>query len=465
MRGLTITTLFLLLVGALSGCGGDGTISSSDELRSALASARAGERVCLGEGVFMGSFDVPAGVVICGAGVGATRIVGPSDLPTLRVTPGVESPTRIEGVTIESENAFGVLAIGAGDLEVEQVEVRVPERGAGIGAERLSTLMVNQVQVLGPVEVGNAGDIVGDMDITLAPAYGVVAVSVMAVEAEEMTVGGFSHFGVLSVSSNLSMTNSVIESNLGTGLLVHGGTADLSSVAIDTALQGTRLIPPYNAVFAGDTDVTSNGLEVTGSEGYGILQSEATATHADILAESNREAGIWVQSSGGMAVTNGMIRDNALAGVVALESNGIHLSSVDIEDTRHRTRIISTTPVDVGDGVQLLGSTTDITLESLGLTNNERVGVLLDLDGGVFDGIDVRSVDVDGTGEQLGAIAQGGVVPPGWDANVTRSAIVEMNDSAFSGTLETVGIVGPSDLPAVDAVLAEGLAGIVGPSD
>jgi hypothetical protein len=166
-----------------------------------------------------------------------------------------------------------------------------------------------------------------------------------------------------------------------------------------------------------------------------------------------------------MAVTNGMIRDNALAGVVALESNGIHLSSVDIEDTRHRTRIISTTPVDVGDGVQLLGSTTDITLESLGLTNNERVGVLLDLDGGVFDGIDVRSVDVDGTGEQLGAIAQGGVVPPGWDANVTRSAIVEMNDSAFSGTLETVGIVGPSDLPAVDAVLAEGLAGIVGPSD
>ncbi len=465
MRGPIISVLIVVLAGLFAGCAGDGTIGSSDELRSALASARVGERVCLGEGVFMGSFDVPAGVTLCGAGAGATRIVGPSDLPTLRVTPGTESATRIEGVTIESQNDFGILAIGAGQLAVSQVEVRVPERGAGIGAERLSTLDLNQVQVLGPVGIDNADDIAGDMDITLAPAYGVVAVSVMSVAADEMTVGGFSHFGVLSVSTNLTMANSVIESNLGTGLLVHGGTADLSAVAIDTALQGTRLIPPYNAVFAGNADVASTALEVTGSEGYGVLQSEATATHGDLLAQGNSEAALWVQSSGGMTVTNGMITDNALAGVVALESSGIDLSGVDIQNTSTRTRIISTMPVEVADGVQLLGSTTDITLESLGLVNNGRVGVLLDLDGGVFDGIDVRSVDVDGSGEQLGAIAQGGVVPPDWDTNVTRSALIEANDTAFSGTLETVGIVGPSDLPAVDAVLADGLAGIVGPSD
>jgi hypothetical protein len=97
--------------------------------------------------------------------------------------------------------------------------------------------------------------------------------------------------------------------------------------------------------------------------------------------------------------------------------------------------------------------------------NNARVGVLLDLDGGMFDGIDIRSVDVDGTGGQLGAIAQNGVIPPGWDDNVMRSPVIDANDSGFSGTLATVGIVGPSDMPAVDAVLMSGLAGIVGPSD
>ncbi len=465
MRGLSISAVVVILAGVLAGCGNDGTIGSSDDLQAALASAQAGDRVCLGEGVFNGSFDVPAGVVLCGAGRELTRIVGPSDSPTLRVTPGVENPTRIEGVTIESDADFGILAIGAGDVAIEQVDVRVPQQGAGIGAERLSTLMINQVQVLGPVDLSNADDIAGEMDVTLAPAYGLVCVSVMSVEATEMTVGGFSHFGVLAVSSNLTMDNSAIEANLGTGLLVHGGTADLSAVAIDSALQGTRLIPPYNAVFAGNADVSSTGLEVTGSEGYGILQSEATATHADLLAESNDQAAIWVQSSGGVSITNSMIRDNALAGVVALESSNINLSSVDIEATRTRTRIVSTMPVEVGDGVQFLGSTTNVTLESLGLTNNSRVGVLIDLDGGVFDGIDLRSVNVDGSGEQLGAIAQGGVIPPGWDTNVTRSSVIEMNDTAFSGTLDTVGIVGPSDLPAVDAVLAMGIAGIVGPSD
>jgi hypothetical protein len=465
MRGLTLTASFLYLVATLGGCGGDGTISSSEDLRSVLASAAPGERVCLEAGIYEGSFDVPAGVELCGAGAGVTRIVGPSDLPTLRVAPGVGSPTRITGVTVESTHDFGILAIGAGDVEIAGVVVRVPERGAGIGVERLTTLRITDVDVTGPVTAASADGIPLDMDVTLAPAYGVVAVSVMSIEGDTVRVSGFAHFGVLSVSSNLTLLNSRIEENLGTGLFVHGGSADLTGVAVDTALQGTRLIPPYNAVFAGMADVSTTAFEVTGSEGYGVLQSEATATHTDLLAENNAEAALWVQQSGGLVVDGAMIRDNRLAGIVALESSGIDLSQVTIEGTALRTRVIATMPVEVGDGVQLLGSTTGVTLESLGLVNNARVGVLLDLDGGMFDGIDIRSVDVDGTGGQLGAIAQNGVIPPGWDDNVMRSPVIDANDSGFSGTLATVGIVGPSDMPAVDAVLMSGLAGIVGPSD
>lgn len=465
MKCVTVSTLLLTIAGLLAGCDGDGTISTPDDLRSALASAAPGDRVCLGEGTFEGAFDVPAGVELCGAGVGITRIVGPSDLPAVRATPGIGGPTRITGLTIEPNSDFGVLAVGPGDLELSDVEVVVPDTGGGLGAENLTNLTMTDVQMTGPITTLNADDVPLDMDISMTPAYGVVSVSVMSIEATGMTVGGFAHFGVLSVNSNLTMVDSQITSNLGSGLLIYGGTADLRSVGIDTALQGTRLIPPYNAVFAGNADVTTNALDVSSSEGYGILQSEATATHTDLLARNNSEAALWVQSSGGFSVTRGTIENNALAGVVALESSGIMLDSVDIGGTAERTRIIATRPVMVGDGVQLLGSTTDITFESLGLTDNARVGVLLDLDGGVFDGIDVRSVNVDGSGAQLGAIAQGGVIPPGWDSNVTRSAIIDANDSAFAGALETVGIVGPSDLPAVDAVLMSGIAGIVGPSD
>ncbi len=70
-----------------------------------------------------------------------------------------------------------------------------------------------------------------------------------------------------------------------------------------------------------------------------------------------------------------------------------------------------------------------------------------------------------GSGAEYGAIAQHGTVPAMWDASVTRSATLAVNDAAFSGVLDTVGIVGPSDLPAVTAVLTSGLVGIVGPSD
>jgi len=465
MRRVTTIWALLLLAASFAGCGGDDTISSSEDLAAALSAAAPGARVCLGEGLFEGTFDIPAGVELCGAGAGLTRIVGPSDLPTLTVTPGVETPTRITGVTVESSSAFAVIAIGPGDVEIEQAEISVPVTGAGIGAERLSTLSLTGVDVSGPVTAANAADIAGEMDIALAPAYGIVAVSVMTVEATSVTVGGFGHFGMLSVSSNLTMRDSAVTSNLGTGLLVHGGTADLESVGIDTALQGTRLIPPYNVVFAGNADVATTALDVAASEGYGVLQSEATATHTDLLAHDNSEAAMWVQSSGGFVVTRGTIENNALAGIVALESSGINLDTVTIGGTTERTRIVATMPVDVGDGVQLLGSTTDIVFNGLSLADNARIGVLLDLDGGIFDGIDIRSADIDGSGTQLGAVSQNGTTPPGWDANITRSALIDANDTAFAGTLETVGIVGPSDLPAVDAVLMSGIAGIVGPSD
>jgi hypothetical protein len=253
-------------------------------------------------------------------------------------------------------------------------------------------------------------------------------------------------------------------SNLGTGLLIHGGSAQINNSQIDSALQGTRLIPAYNAVFAGNADVTTNGVEVSGGGGYGILQSEATATHTDLMALDNDNAALWVQNSGGFSLTNGMLSGNGMAGIVGLESSGMTVAEADIQSTQLMTRIVGTMPVMVGDGVHLLGSTTDITLDRLSLTDNMRVGILVDLEGADFSGIDVVSVDVTGTGD-YGAIAQDGTIPADWDANVTRDAVLEASDSAFAGTLQTVGIVGPSDLPAVNAVLASGIAGIVGPSD
>ncbi len=323
---------------------------------------------------------------------------------------------------------------------------------------------MSNVMVTGPVTDANAEGMPLEPTIDDSATYGVVAVSVMTVEATDLTVGGFAYVGVLSVSSNLTWNDGSVMSNLGTGLLIHGGSAEINNAQLDTALQGTRLIPAYNAVFAGNADVTTNGIQVSSGGGYGILQSEATATHTDIVALDNANAALWVQNSGGFSVTNGMLANNGMAGVVGLESSGISIAQSDIETTQLMTRIVGTMPVMVGDGVHLLGSTTDISLDQVGLTDNGRVGVLVDLEGADFSGITLSAVDVTGTGT-YGAIAQDGTIPTDWDANVTRDSVLQAADEAFAGTLQTVGIVGPSDMPAVNAVLASGIAGIVGPSD
>ncbi|MBW2463549.1 MAG: right-handed parallel beta-helix repeat-containing protein [Deltaproteobacteria bacterium] len=441
------------------------TINDAESLTAALGAAVPGDRICLAEGVFMGAFEVPAGVELCGAGRGLTHIIGPSDRPVITATPGVGGPTRITGLTISATRSFGVISIGGGELEIMGVDVAVETTGAGIGVEGLAALRMQDVNVLGPANRVNAVDMPAEMDVTLSAAYGVVAVSVMSVEGDAVEVSGFAHFGVLTIDSNLELRDSNILMNLSTGLMVYGGTADLSGVHVDEALGGTRLIPPYNAVFAHGADVTTNALEVSAGDGYGILQSEATSTHDGLVSVGNSEAAIWVQDSGGLSLTNSTITDNRLAGIVAVATSDLSVVNVEIARTLPRTRIFDRTPVMVGDGIQLLGSTTGISLERLTLSDNTRVGVLFDLEGADFSGIDIASVTVDGTGAELGAIAQDGTIPAGWDANVTRSPLIDANDSAFAGALQTVGIVGPSDLPAVDAIAMSGIAGIVGPSD
>ncbi|MBW2463615.1 MAG: hypothetical protein JRH11_18330, partial [Deltaproteobacteria bacterium] len=223
-----ILSVFLVLsLGLAFGCdGGDGAVGDSESLSAALASASPGDRVCLTAGVFQGSFDVPAGVELCGAGAGLTRIVGPAGSPALRVVPGGTMHSVIRDVTVEAQGAFAVFSIGPGDLEIIDTDVDVPSYGAGIGAESLSSLTLTNVNVMGPVTEVNAGDMPLEPTIDNSANYGVVAVSVMTVEASSVEVSGFAHVGVLSVSSNLNWDGGGVFSNLGTGLLVHGGTAD-----------------------------------------------------------------------------------------------------------------------------------------------------------------------------------------------------------------------------------------------
>jgi hypothetical protein len=95
------------------------------------------------------------------------------------------------------------------------------------------------------------------------------------------------------------------------------------------------------------------------------------------------------------------------------------------------------------------------------LTNNGRVGLLVDL-GGTGTVLDVGAVVVDAPGAAYGAIAQNGTVPAGWDAMVDRRGATLANDATFTGALDVAGAVGPSCLPDPSELASAGLASLLG---
>jgi len=140
---------------------------------------------------------------------------------------------------------------------------------------------------------------------------------------------------------------------------------------------------------------------------------------------------------------------------------------VDVTETgatliKHGMRIIDMAPVLVGDGVQLVDSTTDVSLSNLHLVDNDRVGLLLDVGTGSTAGVRLSAITVSGTGTALGAIAQGTTVVAGWDGPIVREGATATNDPVFTGVLEKAGAISPTDLPRAEELRAMGLAAIDG---
>jgi hypothetical protein len=103
-----------------------------------------------------------------------------------------------------------------------------------------------------------------------------------------------------------------------------------------------------------------------------------------------------------------------------------------------------------------------LSLASLSLTENERIGVLLELGGAMLDPGVMAGVSITATSSSaLGVVAQGGAATAGWDDDVTRGGTTSANDAAHTGDLSTVGIVGPCFMPPVDLEI-QGLDALVG---
>ncbi len=462
MKSGLFAAVVLGLAAASAGCGSDDAgIVDAASLSAALAGARPGDVVHVGTARIEGRFTVPAGVSLVGAGAG-TVLVAPAGAAALTLAGGTPE-TRVSSLTIEVHGSIGVVARGGGGVALSEVTVTVAA-GLGIGAEDLATLTLRNITVTGSVNAASAILLPTTPAPTDAPTYGIALVRIASAELVAVDVSGFGIAGIVATDATTVWNGGSSSGTRGTGMLVFGGTAEVTDVQLCGALAGGGLVPSYGAVFTGGADVRSQRLQVCDGVGYGILQSEARASHTDLVVRNMTEAGVWVQASDGFALSGAgsMLSGNRVAGLFAIGSSNVSVADATIAGTRNGMRIIDMAPVLVGDGVQLVDSTTDVSLSNLHLVDNDRVGLLLDVGTGSTAGVRLSAITVSGTGTALGAIAQGTTVVAGWDGPIVREGATATNDPVFTGVLEKAGAISPTDLPRAEELRAMGLAAIDG---
>ncbi|MBI5502073.1 MAG: hypothetical protein HY907_17655 [Deltaproteobacteria bacterium] len=448
------------------------------ELARRLEQALSGDTVRAGPCRIAGTFVVPAGVTLSGMG-DMTVLTTPGDdsrpVLTLRTMRG--ATTRVTDLRVESASNYGIVAVGGGGaVEADRVTVAAT-RGVAVGVERIASLKLTTVELEGPFAAGG----------TIRPAdarpestatHGLVVLRGGRAELDGVRARGFAGFGAVLVATTAIWSGGGAPDNLGVALAVSAGDTTLTGIDLSKShWLGGPLIggpdgntdqtpPSFGGVFVDGAIVHSTDLVVSGGEGFGLVHDGGTARHERPAAHGNGRAALWAQGMQSFEVsgTGTALRGNRYAGIVVVDPVTLTIRDAVVESTRWGC-------LDCGalaerraaDGIQVVRPLAGATFADLVLHDNRRIGLLLDLGGGTMDGVSLTGIDVYGTGEELGALAQNGTVPAAWDADITRGGETGITDYDPREILTVAGRIAIRTLPAVGDLDRTGLRGLIDP--
>ncbi|MEM1417614.1 MAG: hypothetical protein AAGH15_22140 [Myxococcota bacterium] len=524
------------------GCGSDdpgGGICDAAELAATLESAAPGQVVELGSCTIAGSFELPAGVVLQGLGAGRS-VLDVDGIVGMRVEAGTSAaPTTLRAFRIQSEKsarAVQATGEGSGEVVVEDVEIAV-RGGSGLSANGIQRMQVRRTRLQGalpddedaatdsvftnvgsfvPDPLPSASECTGPRVDTCTPgvpledvscadgscgpfeAYcdacgervviasdaGLLAVGVAELDVTDVEIGGFVNFGIAHANAELGSTRvrqSLLAGNSGTGVYVSGTSLALEDVEVTRQYQ--RFVQSFAAVYVQNegfptATVRSEGLRLVDVQAYGVIQQGGSAEHTAPMTMNQQFPSFWAGEVDAFMVSDGMLTDGRLAGIVTVEARNVEVMRTTIQRTDESRTTIgqegSIGAITMGDGIHAV-ATPDLFLEDVLFSNNERVGLLLDLGGVSPDEMPCvagRGICIDGSnrveseagvagalgtsvGEREGAVVSRMVSAGGrWDEALVRSGGAE-NDVALSGELrDLVGAVAPIDLPRPDQAVA-----------
>lgn len=445
-----------LVASCLTACGTSGVCDAA-ALQAALDGAAAGSTVEVGACRVDGRFTVRNGVRLLGRGPALSTIGGTG---TTLVVEGAGA--TIEGLRIEPGSGHGIVATAATTLTVRDVEVHMVDGRAAIGVEDVDTVVMTDVVITGPVTRENAIDVPSPPTAADTALYGLAIVGSPSVTLERVSVTGFALAGAALLDDTTTWMVGTVSTNLGLGIWVSGGSAELRGLTVSDTLRGFRGEPTYGVAAGGGASIESHDLTIERTEGgFGLLHDGGSGMHDGLVASDAAAGGVIAQRTTALSVLHADLHDNDFGGLIAVEAGGLVIEDSAISTTTTQIRMMADWGmVRIGDGLQIVRPTPGTAIRRTMLMGNERAGMLVDLAGGSTADLEWSAIEVDAAGTAVGCVVQNGTMTPGWDSSVTRTGAAIANDAAFAGGLDIVQIIGPSDLP-----LGDGLVGIIGPSD
>jgi hypothetical protein len=421
-RGVLTAFFAVLGLWAFASCGSDendngGACSDEACLHEQLSEASPGDTVELKAGTFEGSFSLPAGVTLKGAGSGSTTLKFLGEGPVLEAPTAGGGTTKIQGLTIEAGAGGGISSEGSCSGGTDALELKdlsiASTGGVGLQVWEACSVKADNVDFTGNVDSENKNGIPVDPDKTRYAVVGMALVKVGQADLTQVTATGFAAYGVVLYETTTVWDGGEVQELVGTGIQADGGSADAGEVVVTlrnlTVHHVWKGATPYGfgVVASNGVHLVTENVTIENNDTAGLMMDNATGDHKDSKIRSNKNRGVWLQHCNlpraGETQTviihgqNTDLDENHGVAVGIYKSKNVSISDGHINNT-HKTIMPTESGGDtqIGDAIEIFESD-QLTFTDLTLDNNERAGIVLD--GGTLATTNVTFTNVQISGE------------------------------------------------------------------
>jgi len=426
-RGSEARWMLAAAAAVMASCGGGPACPTSDQVRAELASLASGGTATIDAAcVLGGSFVVPAGATLHGG----TFSLAAGDRITLMPSTVDAPATALESVHVVGGSSDSSVRVeGAGHARISQITLDV-QRGYAIVVSGAS-VAIDHVSVQGALDVAHIVDLGIPAPRETNLGYGIVAIDGADVEVTTGDFSGIADAAVICVDASVTLSSLTIEDSRGAGVAgfgcaVNAADLDIYGMLAAGTYTGTGIGLFTSSTHRPSTLVAGDRLSIHDEPGYGVIADHSGAvTLTDPRMSGLGLAGVWVEDATSLTLAGGTFDGNrgiaiSAIGVASVDVHGTHVTNTTNGPIPTMGGLGTATMADALHLVQRAGVPSTVTLGDLVLSENARVGLVLD-GGGDPLSLTVSGTMVSTSGTELGAVAQDiASLPTSWDSGITR---------------------------------------------